>query len=130
MVCTRATIGAMAIATTDICTNQGFKNLVPNNKHNVDFLYYLLSFNTKELFRNASGYTFLELSKKDFEKIALDCPNLDEQQKIASVLASADQEIETLQRKLDCLKQEKKALMQQLLTGKRRVNIEQKELHN
>ena len=130
MVCTRATIGAMAIATTDICTNQGFKNLVPNNKHNVDFLYYLLSFNTKELFRKASGSTFLELSKKDFEKIALDCPNLDEQQKIASVLASADQEIETLQRKLDYLKQEKKALVQQLLTGKRRVNIEQKELHN
>ena len=124
MVCTRATIGAMAISTTEICTNQGFKNLVPNNKHNVDCIYYLLAFNSKELFRKASGSTFLELSKKDFEKITLDCPIFEEQQKIASVLSAADQEITTLQRKLDCLKQEKKALMQALLTGKRRVVLE------
>ncbi|MCB5359278.1 MULTISPECIES: restriction endonuclease subunit S [Vibrio] len=47
-----------------------------------------------------------------------------EQQKIASVLTSADKEIEVLQSKLAHFKQEKKALMQQLLTGKRRVNVE------
>lgn len=50
-------------------------------------------------------------------------PPIEEQHKIAAVLSTADQEIETLQQKLDCLKQEKKALMQQLLTGKRRVQI-------
>lgn len=44
-----------------------------------------------------------------------------EQHKIAAVLSAADQEITTLQQQLDHLKQEKKALMQQLLTGKRRV---------
>lgn len=48
-------------------------------------------------------------------------PLLEEQQKIASVLSVADQDIAALQKKLDALKQEKKALMQQLLTGKRRV---------
>ena len=48
---------------------------------------------------------------------------LAEQQKIAKVLSTADQEIEALQRKLDGLQQEKKALMQQLLTGKRRVKV-------
>ena len=48
----------------------------------------------------------------------------EEQNKIAAVLSAADQKIETLQRKLDCLKQEKKALMQALLTGKRRVVLE------
>ncbi len=52
-------------------------------------------------------------------------PSLKEQQKIASVLSSADKEIETLQQKLELLKQEKKALMQQLLTGKRRVKIDE-----
>ena len=46
-----------------------------------------------------------------------------EQKVIAQVLTIADQEIEVLQRKLDCLQQEKKALMQQLLTGKRRVKV-------
>ena len=50
-------------------------------------------------------------------------PSMQEQRKIAEVLSLADQEIETLQKKLDCLKQEKKALMQQLLTGKKRVKV-------
>ena len=45
--------------------------------------------------------------------------------KIATILSTADQEIIALQQKLDALKQEKKALMQQLLTGKRRVKVEE-----
>ncbi|EJL6332746.1 restriction endonuclease subunit S [Vibrio cholerae] len=49
--------------------------------------------------------------------------SIEEQQKIAAILSSADQEISALQQKLDALKQEKKALMQQLLTGKRRVLV-------
>ena len=53
----------------------------------------------------------------------LSIPSIEEQKKIAEVLSLADQEIETLQKKLDCLKQEKKALMQQLLTGKKRVKV-------
>ncbi|WP_418114833.1 restriction endonuclease subunit S [Vibrio scophthalmi] len=46
-----------------------------------------------------------------------------EQQKIASVLTAADKDIELLETKLEHFKQEKKALMQQLLTGKRRVSL-------
>lgn len=48
-------------------------------------------------------------------------PSEEEQQKIATVLSSVDQEITALQQKIEHLRQEKKALMQQLLTGKRRV---------
>ena len=55
-------------------------------------------------------------------------PNIKEQQKIASVLINADKEIELLQQQLSDLKQEKKALMQQLLTGKRRVKVNDKEV--
>lgn len=50
-------------------------------------------------------------------------PTLVEQQKVGSVLTNADQEIGLLQQQLADLKQEKKALMQQLLTGKRRVEL-------
>jgi type I restriction enzyme S subunit len=53
----------------------------------------------------------------------VDLPPIEEQQKIASVLTNADKEIELLQQQLFDLKQEKKALMQQLLTGKRRVKF-------
>ena len=125
LICTRATVGALAISTSDICTNQGFKSLVLNKNFYVDFLYYLFSLFSKELIRKASGSTFLELSKKDFESIGLSCPDLNEQQKISTTLSTADQEISALQEKLTCLKQEKKALMQQLLTGKRRVKVEE-----
>ena len=50
-------------------------------------------------------------------------PTVEEQQKIAAVLTNADKEIELLEKQLTDLKQEKKALMQQLLTGKRRVKV-------
>jgi len=60
-----------------------------------------------------------ELKEKDFKYPT----DIKEQQKIASVLTSADKEIELLQAKLAHLKQEKKALMQQLLTGKKRVSL-------
>ncbi|MCB8769376.1 restriction endonuclease subunit S [Acinetobacter soli] len=58
-----------------------------------------------------------------FSNLVISIPNLKEQEKIAEILSAADKEIEILQKKLDCLKQEKKALMQQLLTGKKRVKV-------
>ena len=60
----------------------------------------------------------------NFEQIKsfkIHIPEFEEQQAIAAVLSAADREIEVLQQKLEGLKQEKKVLMQQLLTGKRRV---------
>ncbi|MEZ3958003.1 restriction endonuclease subunit S [Klebsiella pneumoniae] len=125
MVCTRATIGALAISTSEICTNQGFKNIIPNEGFNIEFIYYLLQMNTNEIIKKSSGSTFLELSKKDFETLSFSCPFIKEQQKIAAVLSAADTEISTLEKKLACLKDEKKALMQQLLTGKRRVKVDE-----
>lgn len=59
-----------------------------------------------------------------FSNLVIAIPEIAEQQKIASVLSTADSEIETLHQQLNHLKQEKKALMQQLLTGKRRVKAE------
>jgi len=58
-----------------------------------------------------------------FKKMPLILPIIEEQRKIASALSAADQEIDALKQKLSYLKQEKKSLMQQLLTGKRRVII-------
>ncbi|EPK4545026.1 restriction endonuclease subunit S [Serratia marcescens] len=93
MVCTRATIGALAISTSEICTNQGFKNIIPNEGFNIEFIYYLLQMNTNEMIKKSSGSTFLELSKKDFETLSFSCPFIKEQQKIAAVLSAADTEI-------------------------------------
>jgi len=57
----------------------------------------------------------------EFSKIFVPLPSLDEQRRIAAVLAACDREIEMLQGKRNLLRQQKQGLMQQLLTGQRRV---------
>lgn len=71
------------------------------------------------------AHGLLNVKPSDFFGLTVFVPCVEEQQKIASVLDAADREIETLQQQLAGLKQEKKALMQQLLTGKRRVKIDE-----
>ena len=86
------------------------------------FSYYVLANTTIPNL----GYSrhMRELKEKDFKYPQ----NVAEQQRIASVLTTADKEIEILEAKLSYFKQEKKALMQQLLTGKRRVKVEEMEV--
>jgi type I restriction enzyme S subunit len=90
------------------------------------FLNFLFSMPSTRyyFFTLATGATRFGLSIGSISKAHFKMPALKEQQKIASVLSAADREIETLQQKIYYLKQEKKALMQQLLTGKLRVNVE------
>ena len=64
------------------------------------------------------------ISTTDIKTFKVNVPPLEEQQAIANTLSKADQEITALERKICSLKIEKKALMQQLLTGKRRVQVE------
>jgi type I restriction enzyme S subunit len=127
LICTRATIGEMAITSHEMCTNQGFKNIVPNESADIEFIYYLLSYCKHKLIRASSGSTFLELSKSVFESMVYEIPGIDEQKKISSILLRSDKEVELLEQQLSDLKQEKKALMQQLLTGKRRVKYDKGE---
>ncbi|MDD9177632.1 MULTISPECIES: restriction endonuclease subunit S [Aliivibrio] len=100
---------------------------IPCVKIDKEFMFFFLSieplFEYIESFsRRTSGQTGIEMDR--LKEYPLHLPTLKEQQKIASVLTAADKEIELLVAKLAHLKQEKKALMQQLLTGKRRVQVE------
>jgi len=63
------------------------------------------------------------LSKKEFVKLEIICPVLEEQIAIASVLSEADKELKLYQQQLDTLKEQKKGLMQKLLTGEIRVKL-------
>ncbi|HCR3766882.1 TPA: restriction endonuclease subunit S [Citrobacter freundii] len=73
------------------------------------------------------AHGLLNVKPSDFFSLKVPVPGFEEQQKIAAVLSAADAEISTLEKKLTCLKEEKKALMQQLLTGKRRVKVDAEE---
>ncbi|GBR35167.1 restriction endonuclease subunit S [Gluconobacter kondonii] len=91
------------------------------------FLHFLINSNpiNKNLRRMANGTAQLGLGKKDVLKQKIKIPSqLSEQKVIATVLTTADEEITTLESDLSRLRQEKKALMQQLLTGKRRVTVD------
>ncbi|MBG0846540.1 restriction endonuclease subunit S [Pseudomonas chengduensis] len=73
------------------------------------------------------AHGLLNVKPADFFSLKVQVPSLEEQHKIAQVLSTADAEITNLQAQLDKLKLEKKALMQQLLTGKRRVRLDDDE---
>lgn len=79
-----------------------------------------------EHFRNymsvlAQGSTRFNISKKEVMKLKIDLPTIEEQTAIAEVLTAADREIELAKEKLERLRRQKRGLMQQLLTGKKRV---------
>ncbi|WP_051369128.1 restriction endonuclease subunit S [Psychromonas arctica] len=101
------------------------------NKTHPKFIYYLTR--TSELLakgemnmQGSAGHR--RVTADYFNAYKVNTPPYGEQQKIASVLTSADREIELLETKLEHFKQEKKALMQQLLTGKKRVKVDKLEV--
>ena len=119
-----ASIGKNAIANEDLATNQQINSVIISENHSNEFFYYLIEGNKHKLIAWAGTTAIPILNKSSFEKLKLFSPAKLEQQKVASVLTNADKEIEHLKQQLADFKQEKKALMQQLLTGKRRVKIE------
>ena len=91
----RAPIGYVAIAEQTVCTNQGFKSIVPNAKVNPLFLYYLLVYNKETIEAMGSGTTFKEVSGKAMRTVKVRIPSdMQSQIKIASLLDSIDSKIE------------------------------------
>ena len=58
----RAPVGCVAIAMTELCTNQGFKSIIPDNEFGTAFVYYFLKENKQLLESHSSGTTFMEIS--------------------------------------------------------------------
>lgn len=91
----RAPIGYVAIATNEVCTNQGFKSVVPNENTDPLFLYYLLKYNKDKIEGMGSGTTFKEVSGNIMKNIVVSVPTDKKVQKrISSILGSIDDKIE------------------------------------
>ncbi len=91
----RAPIGYVAIASQEVCTNQGFKSVIPNDTTDYMFLYYLLKYNKDRIEHLGSGTTFKEVSGNTMRSVVVTVPeDIDEQKKIASILSSIDDRIE------------------------------------
>ena len=97
-----------------------FKSLLPEY---ASFLFRSI-YARKIMYKLAQGATRFYLSKNELMKEKIYIPSdISEQQAIADVLSTADDEINLLNQKLEALKEQKKGLMQQLLTGQIRVKV-------
>ena len=91
----RAPIGYVAIAENEVCTNQGFKSVVPNENTDPLFLFYLLKYNKDAIESMGSGTTFKEVSGNTMKNIVVRVPvDIKMQKQIAQILGSIDDKIE------------------------------------
>lgn len=119
--CIGSTIGKTGIATIDLTSNQQINAIQPSEKHNNDFLYYILIFISPRIKKLAGEQAVPIINKSEFESNCVPLPPLPEQRKIAEILSTRDKAIGQCQKLVEQLKTRKKGLMQQLLTGKTRL---------
>ena len=67
----RAPIGLLSIAKTELCTNQGFKSFVPKAENISTYLYYYLNIHIKQIEQLGTGTTFKEVSREDVLKFPI-----------------------------------------------------------
>lgn len=101
--------------------NQRVCRITPGNKLNKRYLRYSLEYPLRYIQYATAGTTVKHLSSGDLNGIELPSPPLSEQRRVASVLYSVDQHIDTLDRRHTRLRELKHALMQDLLKGERRL---------
>ncbi len=94
---------------------------IETNQADIKFVYYL--FLNIKWTNWIKGSTIPHIFFNDYKNLIIKLPTLAEQKKIAQVLSACDKEIELLKAKFQCLKTQKKGLMQRLLNGKVRVKI-------
>ena len=85
----RATIGAAAVATAPMATNQGFANLKCGDFLSPEYLCFFLRNRAGALNRMANGTTFREISKSTLRTVEIPLPPLDRQRRFAAAVKSA-----------------------------------------
>ena len=111
----RASIGDMAILTRDGATNQGFQSFVVGERLDVYFLY-TMGFKIKDYaLKNASGSTFLEISKNTLSQMEFFAPSLKEQTTIGNFFRQLDETIALQTAEVEKLNQLKKGLLAAML---------------
>lgn len=113
----RASVGYVALAGKDLCTNQGFQSLIPKHSVLAKFLMYWIQQNRPEFESRSAGSTFKEISKSNVKSIKLKLPPLPEQKRIVDLISSVDSYIEALQQQLESAKKSRNAVLHELLTA-------------
>lgn len=115
----RAPIGYVAISNCEVCTNQGFKSIVPSENTDYLFLYYLLQYKKKDIENLGTGTTFKEVSANTMKSVEVRVPaEKYEQIKIARVLSAIDDKIEANTRINENLEQQISSVYSNFCEGK------------
>lgn len=119
--CIGSTIGKMGVTISSLACNQQINAIICNSNVNNEYLFYELSNRAKQIKLLAGEQAVPIVNKSDFENIRILLSPLSEQQKIAAILNVWDKAIEKQTQLIEKLELRKKGLMQQLLTGKKRL---------
>jgi len=129
IIATRMAVGKTVMASCDVAINQDLKAICASEYVCSEYIFNWFLLHAEQIAKMGTGSTVKGVQVEAIKALNMTIPKaIEEQQKIAAVLSAADAEISTLEKKLTCLKDEKKALMHQLLTGKRRVKVEAEEV--
>lgn len=113
----RASVGYVALAGQELCTNQGFQSLIPKHSVLAKFLMFWIQQNRSEFESRSAGSTFKEISKSNVKSIKIELPPLSEQRRIVDLISSVDSYIEALQQQLESAKKSRNAVLHELLTA-------------
>ena len=113
----RAPIGYVAIAKNEICTNQGFKSIVPKECVDSEFLYYQLKYLKNILQDLGSGTTFKELSTKKLGTVQVVVPPIEEQRCIVSKIEELFSKLDASVAELQTAKEKLRVYRQAVLKG-------------
>ncbi|AAU25747.1 MULTISPECIES: restriction endonuclease subunit S [Bacillus] len=123
LLCVRgSSTGRMNIADDEYCIGRGVASIrAKKDKAETSFIYYTLNYKVNQLLQKTAGSTFPNLSSNEIKDMIVGIPLFAEQQKIASILSTWDKAIELKEKLIEQKKEQKKGLMQKLLTGKVRL---------
>lgn len=120
----RAPIGTVALADTELCTNQGCLSCVPRKCSSL-YYYYVTSVYTEIFDLLGSGATFKEISANDFANIKLPSPTYEEQLAIVSSIekevSKIDKQISITNQHIELLNELKQSIITEAVTGKIKV---------
>ena len=116
------TRGTAAINQVELCSNQSIAAIFPSESHDSKFLFYLMDTKYKEL-RDLSdgGGGRGGLNLTIIKSVEVKMPDVDEQRAISSILWAIDDELDSLVAYLSKMRELKRGMMQDLLTGKVRL---------
>ncbi|MFD9354108.1 restriction endonuclease subunit S [Streptomyces sp. NPDC060031] len=122
-VCIGFGIGKVGLLEFDACVNQQINALIPAATMDPTFVFHLISSVSHDIKMRSGLQVTPIVNKTEFSKIAVRAPDLAEQTRISEVIARAVTEVETLQAEIKKLQSVKRALMEDLLTGRVRTPV-------